>query len=244
MRTITVRTTIDHAQEKPTVSCSQTRTRWRKCSSGRSGLVNASTFRSRAVHAGCSVSRRRRPRRASSARSTPPWLQGLQRRSRQVAKIAALARGRGCGTRRSRTASRSGGTCTSQPASEGRTCGARPGRAAMPTYLMRPPFRAPRSPAPRATGGRGCRPARPRRSAPRARSPGPAGSPSASSCHVSRSWRLRRLRTTAFPTAFGTARPSRGSPSGSSVTREPVQRQVARRDRPALSVDRIEVLRP
>ena len=39
---------------------------------------------------------------------------------------------------------------------------------------------------------------------------------SASSCHVSRSWRLSRLRVTAFPTAFGRARPSRGSPAGSS----------------------------
>ena len=30
---------------------------------------------------------------------------------------------------------------------------------------------------------------------------------------ISRSWRLMRLRTTALPTAFGTAKPSRGSPS-------------------------------
>ena len=35
-------------------------------------------------------------------------------------------------------------------------------------------------------------------------------------CHVSRSWRLSRFRVTALPTDFGTARPRRGTPSGSS----------------------------
>ena len=61
---------------------------------------------------------------------------------------------------------------------------------------------------------------------------------------LSRSSRFTRLRATAEPTERGTARPSRGSPSGSSVAREPVQDEVAARDRAAAAVDGVEVLRP
>ena len=68
------------------------------------------------------------------------------------------------------------------------------------------------------------------------------GSPSRRSRTISRSCRLILFRTTAFPTAFGTAKPSRGSPRRL-VALEPVERQEARRHRAALAVDGVEVAR-
>ena len=81
---------------------------------------------------GCSVSWRRRPKRASSARSTPPWLHGLQRRIRQPAKTAALEEavdpeGVDRVLRAARVVLARAGR-----ASGGRTYAARPGRGAIP----------------------------------------------------------------------------------------------------------------
>ena len=104
-----------------------------------------------------------------------------------------------------------------------------------------PPSRAPRSRARRARRGRACPPARRDRVARRGRSRARDARGPRARAHVSRSCRLTRLRTTAFPTDFGTARPSRGSSVSPVLAREPVEDEEPRRGRAAAAIDGVEV---
>ena len=156
---------------------------------------------------------------------------------------ARLSADRARGTRRSRTASSSGGTCTFRPASAGRTCGARPERALCRCascsrlsehlgHLLHEPDMS--------AGIRG------------------VGETRAGREHVVTARRhigcefLPRLAQLALEAiaddrvadGLRDRETETGFAGGIVLTWKPMQRQIARRDRPALPVDRIEVLRP
>ena len=129
---------------------------------------------------------------------------------------------------------------------ERRTYAATPRRAAMPMLarpLTRQPSRAPRhlldEPLVAARLGR-LGDARPRDEDVVAAG---AGTSAPSSRHVSRSWRLSRLRVTAGPTDLRHREAEPRHAVRVVLAREPVQGQIARRDRTALTVDGIEVPR-
>ena len=181
---------------------------------------------------------------ASSAWSTPPWLHGLQRRSRQPARIAPLHQpvlaervervlraGRVVLARagRRQQAEACSATRWTSADAERTSCGRLPEH--LVDLLDEPLVAARLGRLGDARRGR------------RARSPAPAGPSAASSRQVSRSCRLIRLRTTALPTDLrhGEAEPRLAVRVV--LAREPVERQVPRRDRAALPVDRVEVPR-
>ena len=222
----------------PIVPCgpSQSRIACRMSSSGAEGVDARITGRA-------SAARRSRPRPCSTGCSAA----AASRRAR------SRARARTAAARRSRTGSRTGGTC-SRPGRGRRTCSGtrrRARRRGRPEHELRspecvtvtlPPCRAPRRRARRATRSRFASAAfdeagphdqhvvvrRRQRLEPRAP-------------HLAQLALDLRLRTTAPPAPFGTAIPSAGLLAV--LAREPVEDEEPRRDGPPVPVDGVEVPR-
>src|SRR6185503_19636973 len=238
-RTITTSATIDHAQEKPAVVWSHSRRFVRKSSIGRSGLTMPtmsimSAPASPVRAAGTAFGRRRdRHRRGSTGCSG-----GAAKR-----RGSRRGRARPHGTRRARTGSSSGGTCTFRLVSAGRACAARRRRSRCRStscvhladhlaHLLDEPLVA------AALGRLGETRSRREDVVPPGRDVGPELDPDGTEL---------ALETVARDSRSDGARDREAEPWEAVrvlVAGEPVQRQRARRDRPPLTVDGVEVTRP